>query len=63
VTRTPSKKESQRVEAKAAPHTTSDRLLSALAANLARASDREPELIARLKAAAERLKAARRVAP
>jgi hypothetical protein len=54
------KKESH-VEAKAAPRITSDRLLHALTANLSQAS--EPELIARLKAAAERLAAARRAAP
>lgn len=63
MTRTTPKTESQRVEVKAAPHITSDRLLHALAANIARVGDREPELIARLKAAAERLQAARRAAP
>jgi hypothetical protein len=61
MTRRPAPKESQRVEA--APRVTSDRLLKALAANLARAGDHEPELIERLKAAAERLATARRVAP
>jgi hypothetical protein len=61
MTRTPPKKE--RVEAKAAPHVTTDKLLRALAANLARAGDHEPELIARLKAAIERVQAARRTAP
>jgi hypothetical protein len=59
VTSTTPKRESKRVE----PRITSDRLLRVLAANLARAGDREPELIARLKAAAERLQAARRIAP
>jgi hypothetical protein len=52
------KKKSKRVEA---PRITSDRLLRVLAANLAQAS--EPELITRLKAAADRLQAARKVAP
>jgi hypothetical protein len=61
LTRTTPKKKSQRVKAKAAPRDTSDRLLRVLEANLARAS--EPELITRLKAAAERLQAARRMAP
>jgi hypothetical protein len=58
LTRTTPKKKSQRV---AAPRDTSDRLLRVLEANLARAS--EPELITRLKAAAERIQAARRMAP
>jgi hypothetical protein len=63
MTCTTPKKDSKRVEVKATPRITSDRLLRALAANLARAGNREPELVERLKAAADRLATARRAAP
>lgn len=62
MTRTTPKKESKRVEVKA-PRITPDRLTRVLAANIARAGTREPELLARLKAAAERLQQARRQYP
>jgi hypothetical protein len=57
----PPKKDSKHIEAKAAPQITTDKLLRALVASLSQAT--EPELVSRLKAAAERLAAARKAAP